>query len=206
MNCYYHPTEPAVARCTRCGKGVCSQCIRYSGEAVVCPACDRTGQTEGLFYYLKYVILYVALFCIGYELDFMSSETVRHSPYESGYILLALVCGWQALNRIMPLRMESGTLVAWGIYALLKVLVSVVAGFFIAPLILLYNIFKLIVEFRKESELFRMGRRRYYRIKPTERSIPNSSIFREVWPRMRLSARPWSISTMRFQLSRWSGR
>ena len=97
MNCYYHPTEPAVARCTRCGKGVCSQCIRYSGEAVVCPACDRTGQTEGLFYYLKYVILYVALFCIGYELDFMSSETVRHSPYESGYILLALVCGWQAL-------------------------------------------------------------------------------------------------------------
>ena len=100
MNCYYHPTEPAVARCTRCGKGVCFQCIRYSGEAVVCPACDRTGQTEGLFYYLKYVILYVALFCIGYELDFMSSETVRHSPYESGYILLALVCGWQALNRI----------------------------------------------------------------------------------------------------------
>ena len=206
MNCYYHPTEPAVARCTRCGKGVCSQCIRYSGEAVVCPACDRTGQTEGLFYYLKYVILYVALFCIGYELDFMSSETVRHSPYESGYILLALVCGWQALNRIMPLRMESGTLVAWGIYALLKVLAAVVVGIFTAPLIVLYNIYKLIVEFRREYELFRMGRRRYYRIKPTERSIPNSSIFREVWPRMRLSARPWSISTMRFQLSRWSGR
>ena len=150
MNCYYPPTEPAVARCTRCGKGVCSQCIRYSGEAVVCPACDRTGQTEGLFYYLKYVILYVALFCIGYELDFMSSETVRHSPYESGYILLALVCGWQALNRIMPLRMESGTLVAWGIYALLKVLAAVVVGIFTAPLIVLYNIYKLIVEFRKE--------------------------------------------------------
>ena len=118
---------------------MCSQCIRYSGEAVVCPACDRTGQTEGLFYYLKYVILYVALFCIGYELDFMSSETVRHSPYESGYILLALVCGWQALNRIMPLRMESGTLVA-----------AVVVGIFTAPLIVLYNIYKLIVEFRKE--------------------------------------------------------
>ena len=150
MNCYYHPTEPAVARCTRCGKGVCFQCIRDSGEAVVCPACDRTGQTEGLFYYLKYVILYVALFCIGYELDFMSSETVRHSPYESGYILLALVCGWQALNRIMPLRMESGTLVAWGIYALLKVLAAVVVGIFTAPLIVLYNIYKLIVEFRRE--------------------------------------------------------
>ena len=101
-------------------------------------------------YYLKYVILYVALFCIGYELDFMSSETVRHSPYESGYILLALVCGWQALNRIMPLRMESGTLVAWGIYALLKVLAAVVVGIFTAPLIVLYNIYKLIVEFRRE--------------------------------------------------------
>lgn len=103
-----------------------------------------------LFYYLKYVILYVALFCIGYELDFMSSETVRHSPYESGYILLALVCGWRVLNRIMPLRMESGTLVAWGIYALLKVLAAVVVGIFTAPLIFLYNIYKLIVEFRRE--------------------------------------------------------
>lgn len=103
-----------------------------------------------LFYYLKYVILYVALFCIGYEPDFMSSETVRHSPYESGYILLALVCGWQVLNRIMPLRMESGTLVAWGIYALLKVLAAVVVGIFTAPLIFLYNIYKLIVEFRRE--------------------------------------------------------
>ena len=141
MNCYYHPTEPAVARCTRCGKGVCSQCIRYSEEAVVCPACDRTGQTEGLFYYLKYVICMWHCF---------ASETVRHSPYESGYILLALVCGWQALNRIMPLRMESGTLVAWGIYALLKVLAAVVVGIFTAPLIVLYNIYKLIVEFRKE--------------------------------------------------------
>lgn len=150
MNCYYHPVQPAVARCTRCGKGVCSRCIRYSGQAVVCPVCDRTGQTEDLFYYLKYVILYVALFCIGYELDFMSSETVRHSPYESGYILLALVCGWQVLNRIMPLRMESGTLVAWGIYALLKVLAAVVVGIFTAPLIVLYNIYKLIVEFRRE--------------------------------------------------------
>ena len=46
--------------------------------------------------------------------------------------------------------MESGTLVAWGIYALLKVLAAVVVGIFTAPLIVLYNIYKLIVEFRRE--------------------------------------------------------
>ncbi|MBV9268985.1 MAG: hypothetical protein JO061_22635 [Acidobacteriaceae bacterium] len=37
MNCYLHPTTPAVAYCRGCGRGLCSECQRPAEGTVFCP-------------------------------------------------------------------------------------------------------------------------------------------------------------------------
>ncbi|NLE73705.1 MAG: DnaJ domain-containing protein, partial [Actinobacteria bacterium] len=41
-NCYRHPDRPRVALCQRCGRSVCSACLKLSGGTPVCTACLPT--------------------------------------------------------------------------------------------------------------------------------------------------------------------
>jgi hypothetical protein len=36
MRCFYHPTHEAAGVCRNCGRGICSDCIAISEEAVAC--------------------------------------------------------------------------------------------------------------------------------------------------------------------------
>lgn len=40
---YYHPDRDAVAQCSQCHKGVCSECTHDVGGAILCPADFNSG-------------------------------------------------------------------------------------------------------------------------------------------------------------------
>ena len=42
FNCFYHPNLPAVAVCSRCGRGTCASCSKPYGALTLCPNCFHT--------------------------------------------------------------------------------------------------------------------------------------------------------------------
>jgi hypothetical protein len=36
MNCYYHPSEPALGTCKHCQRGLCSECLAEAGAVLAC--------------------------------------------------------------------------------------------------------------------------------------------------------------------------
>jgi hypothetical protein len=36
MNCYYHPTRPALGLCKHCQRGLCAECLAEVGEVLAC--------------------------------------------------------------------------------------------------------------------------------------------------------------------------
>ena len=36
MNCFYHPTQPAVAICKHCQRGVCADCAALVDDSIAC--------------------------------------------------------------------------------------------------------------------------------------------------------------------------
>ncbi len=36
MNCFFHPTEPAVGTCKHCGRGLCTQCAAVVDDVLAC--------------------------------------------------------------------------------------------------------------------------------------------------------------------------
>ena len=59
-------------------------------------------------------------------------------------MLMAIVSGWQFLNSVVGWRLVQGELTTWAIYYVLKLLLSVIIGFFTAPFTILRNLIKLI--------------------------------------------------------------
>jgi hypothetical protein len=43
MKCYYHPDRDAVAQCSECHKGLCSECAHDAGGATLCPTDFNAG-------------------------------------------------------------------------------------------------------------------------------------------------------------------
>ena len=39
--CYRHPKKPASRDCAECGKPICGDCIKESGDPALCPACNE---------------------------------------------------------------------------------------------------------------------------------------------------------------------
>ncbi len=44
MKCYVHPDTDAVATCTECGKGICSECAIDVAGSIVCRNCIQEGR------------------------------------------------------------------------------------------------------------------------------------------------------------------
>jgi hypothetical protein len=36
MNCYYHPSRPALGVCKYCGRGLCAECLAEAGDCLAC--------------------------------------------------------------------------------------------------------------------------------------------------------------------------
>src|SRR4030042_127780 len=46
MGCYYHPEVEAVGMCTKCARGVCSDCARPAEGGLICVGCQETIDKE----------------------------------------------------------------------------------------------------------------------------------------------------------------
>ena len=42
MNCFYHPTTPALGTCVHCGRGLCADCLAEVEEALACKGRHET--------------------------------------------------------------------------------------------------------------------------------------------------------------------
>ncbi len=46
VNCFEHPSQPAVSMCSRCGKGACRSCANDVGGATLCYSCANLARAE----------------------------------------------------------------------------------------------------------------------------------------------------------------
>ena len=143
MNCINHPAVAAITQCADCGKGLCPECVADQ-KKLLCSICVDKRKTDKLGSSIVYLILYAILFTVGYKYNFMSSKGSPDGQLLSGYVLMAVVSGWQFLNSIIGWKLVQGDLLTWGIYFVLKLLASVVIGFITAPFTILWNIIKFI--------------------------------------------------------------
>lgn len=149
MNCLKHPEEIAVAQCIECGKGMCVTCVGEQ-QKPLCNSCRQELRRHTIGMVLFRIILYIALFFIGYKLNFMKSEATSEAQFVSGYALMAIFVGWHFFSSFVKWRLVQGSLATWAIYYVIKLCLSAVAGFFIAPIVILWNLIKSIYYITKK--------------------------------------------------------
>ena len=139
MNCFYHPTRPAVAQCPDCGKGLCHSCAsKY--RIPICTDCNNARSKSELMAYLKPLIVCSFLFVVGCAIGGGSSE----NPLLVGYILTCIYGGWSIASMLFANIFISLDLHSVIFYYGLKIIISVIIGVFTTPVFLGYCICKLI--------------------------------------------------------------
>lgn len=147
MNCFNHPQEPAVAQCTDCGKGLCPECAaKY--RPILCTSCYQKRKRSEQWRSILGLSLLVALFVIGYRLDFMVSDPKMGMQWMSGYILMAIWAGYLFVERFIPYKMVAGTNGQWLFYYAFKFILFVLVGVFTAPFTVLWALYRVIKAFR----------------------------------------------------------
>lgn len=148
MNCFNHTQEPAVAQCSDCGKGLCPECAaRY--QPILCSPCYKKRKDRAIWDNLYYLILYTAFFVIGYKLDFMTTKRMPDMQWMSGYVLMAFWAGYVFINKVLPWKMTAGTTGQWNFYYVFKFLLYLVGGFFVAPFVVFWTVYKFIRALRR---------------------------------------------------------
>jgi len=82
MKCYKHPEEDAVGICSKCGRGICTQCAEISNGKLICKDCLKTkilipkrlkayslvGAIIGWLGFVNSTLLgtYIALYCLRF--------------------------------------------------------------------------------------------------------------------------------------------
>ena len=139
MNCFYHPTRPAVAQCPDCGKGLCYSCAsKY--KSPICTDCNNARGKGELKAYLKPIIVCSLLFLIGCIMGGNSSENTMFI----GYIFTCIYGGWSIVNKFFANIFISLDLHSIIFYFGLKIILSIIIGIFTTPVFLGYCIYKLI--------------------------------------------------------------
>lgn len=144
MNCYYHPSRPAVAQCPDCGKGLCRECAsKY--EKPICPECNDKRGKGAIKSYSKPLIVCAFMFAIGC----LIGKSLGDSPYIMGYIFTCIYGGWSIVEMFFSNIFISLDLHSIIFYYGLKAMLAMIAGIFATPIFLGYCIFKLIQNARK---------------------------------------------------------
>lgn len=140
MNCYYHPSRPAVAQCPDCGKGLCYECAnRY--QRPICKDCnDRRGRT-GLFAYIKPLIVLLFLFIVGCVIG----RNFGDSPVIMGYLFTCIYGEWSIVNQFLSNIFISLDIHSIIFYYGLKILLATVIGIFATPIYIGYCIVKIVL-------------------------------------------------------------
>lgn len=139
MNCYYHPTRPAVAQCPDCGKGLCKECASKF-EKPICEGCNNKRGKDNLKTYLKPIIVCAVLFIVGCFVG----KSIGDAPVPMGYIFTCVYGGWSIVDMFFSNIFVSLNLNSLIFYYGLKVLLAMLAGIVATPVFLGYCIFKLI--------------------------------------------------------------
>lgn len=139
MNCFYHPSRPAVAHCPDCGKGLCSECAAKF-EKPICPECNGKRGKNDLRKYSKPLIICAIMFIVGCFVG----KGVTNEPFLTGYVFTCIYGGWSIagtfFNNILITLDKESILLYYG----LKIVLAAVVGIFATPVYLCYCIYKLI--------------------------------------------------------------
>lgn len=144
MNCSYHPERPAVAQCTECGKGLCTECAAKGGNSV-CADCRNRQRGGSIALSLFYLALYAVVFYLGYQWDFLFKDMDDHA-FMSGYFLIAVIAGWQLCNSLFRIQGVMMTLETLGVWSLVKLAIYWLVGLFTAPVVILWNVISIIYQ------------------------------------------------------------
>ena len=98
---------------------------------------------------LYYLILYTVFFVIGYKLDFMTTKRMPDMQWMSGYVLMAFWAGYVFINKVLPWKMTAGTTGQCNFYYVFKFLLYLIGGFFTAPFVVLWTVYKFIRALRR---------------------------------------------------------
>lgn len=138
MNCFFHPSEQAVAQCVDCQKGLCHTCAsKY--VIPICDSCNHHRRHAEMMTYIKPLILCLVLYIIGYQVKMMGS-----SSSFSGYIFMSIYIGWKFIHQFIPNMFILFSLRAMLWYYLIRIGISLFVGIFTAPVYLGWCIYKLI--------------------------------------------------------------
>lgn len=148
MNCYYHPETTIVATCQNCNKGLCKVCSdRFS--VPICISCNRSKALTEKSAIMKEFFWMIGLPIIGVMLamtDSQLGQAIRQNPiFGAGlfYDLIAVVVGWNMLNKLTAQYFLALPLIGWVIYFFVKFSISALIGFFVAPFKIYKNIKRL---------------------------------------------------------------
>lgn len=138
MNCYYHPTRPAVAQCVDCHKGLCRSCAqKYTFP--ICEECNNKRRGDNLSHYIRPFIFCIILFIAGYNIEIFAPNQGF-----GAYMLMCTYGGWKAVNQFAPMTFVWFTFEAIFGHFLIKLAISIFLGFFIIPVYLMYCLYKIV--------------------------------------------------------------
>lgn len=141
MNCYFHPSGPAVAQCVDCHKGLCRDCVsKYT--LPICDACNMRRKRSEVVRYAKPLVICLVLYIIGYNIGILGPDRTL-----GAYLVISVYTGWKIINQFLPniFIWFSFRAIFW--YYLIRIVVSVFIGILVSPFYLGYCIVKLIMCF-----------------------------------------------------------
>lgn len=147
MECINHPGTPAAGICQMCGKALCGLCMSRFNPPVCEPCLIAHNKAVARRLYLDLAVTGIIFVGIASFVVF-NVQTNREGGIIIGLMLAGAYWGWQFINSL-PLPVFLTTGVGLIVYLLLKLCLSVLAGFIIAP----WQIFKRIKEILAISKL-----------------------------------------------------
>lgn len=156
MKCFYHPDKDAVAQCSVCSKGLCSECASKWDP----PTCDGCGVSDydiavaKLKKIKKFAIIGLVCGLIGAiaMIAGLSKNGSFGSPaagilvYAFAIVFVPAICsyalacipvGWDVLNKLTSRIFLFLPIIGWVIYFFTKLMLSVVVGFYSLPFVVL---------------------------------------------------------------------
>lgn len=144
MNCYFHPSRPAVAQCPDCGKGLCKECAsKY--KKPICTECNNKRGNAEIRNYSRPLVICAIMFVVG---CFVGTG-IGDGPFLMGYVFTCIYGGWSIVGQFFNNFFISLDLHSIIFYYGLKVVFAAIIGIFATPIFLIYCIIKLIQTAKK---------------------------------------------------------
>ncbi|MDD4108769.1 MAG: hypothetical protein PHH93_08630 [Prolixibacteraceae bacterium] len=151
MNCHNHPTQPAVAQCVDCGKGLCGTCAS-NYLTPLCTPCNKSRISSEKSGIIKEMLL---TFGVGAVLAFFFFQWTNggHSypllyniisfviPF---YVFSGIIPGWKTLTRITPNIFLFLPIIGWVLFFIVKLALSLVVGLVMLPIRTVRNVARLV--------------------------------------------------------------